>query len=399
MPTAATDTDLGAGGDPLAHGPLTGVRVIELATVLMVPFAAQILGDLGADVIKVEGEGVDAGRVLGGHLHPDLSGSALNLQRNKRSMRLDLKQPDDLATLHELLASADVFVTNVRPGALGRLGLDRRGVEARHPHLVYCEAHGFRSDSVEADRPAFDDIIQAETGLPRLVEQVTGRVAFVPTVVADKISALYVVIAVLAGLRARDVTGDGQRTEVAMFDAVLGFVLAEHLAEAAIEGGSAGYVRILSRFRGPHATRDGYIAALPYSDAHWRALYRAVGREAELDAPEFATLRARIEHADVVYASLGRVMAERVTAEWLEVCHEIGVPAAAVPTLDEIVNDPGLHRGVIDSDEHPVVGPYRVVGPSIHFHDTPTRVRRPAPLIGEHTEELRAELRGGLSSS
>lgn len=379
--------------DLLTDGPLTGIRVVELATVLMVPFAGQILGDLGADVIKVEGAGVDAGRVLGGNVHPDLSGSALNLQRNKRSVRLDLKGAEDLATLHELLATADVFITNIRPGALGRLALDRPAIAARHPHLVYCEAHGFRGDTHEADRPAFDDIIQAESGLPRLVEQVTGRVAFVPTVVADKLSALYVVIAVLAGLRARDHTGRGQRTEVAMFDAMLGFVLAEHLADAAIEGGSAGYLRILSRFRGPHATRDGYIAALPYSDGHWRALYEAVGREAELAAAEFATLRARIEYADIVYASLGRVMAERSTAEWLELCHEIGVPAAPVPTLDEIVNDPELHRGMIQSGEHPVVGPYRVVGPSIQFHDSPTRLRRHAPLIGEHTDEIRAELK------
>ena len=329
------------------------MRVVELATVLMAPYAAQLLGDLGADVVKVEGDQLDAGRVLGGHLHHDLSGVALNLQRNKRSIQLDLKHPDGREAMLRLLDTADAFITNVRPAALARLGLDHASLRDRCPRLVYCEAHGFWSDSPDADRPAFDDIIQAETGLPRLLEANGQRTAFFPMTVADKASGLYIVIAVLSGLLQRVGAERGQRIEVAMFDAVLGFNLVEHIADAAVPGGKAGYVRILSRFRGPHATTDGWVAVMPYSDRHWRALYGAVGREHELDDPAFATLRARILNADRVYESLGRVMGERSTAEWVALGLEIGVPVAAVPTLDEILADPALHRGAIQQAEHP----------------------------------------------
>jgi crotonobetainyl-CoA:carnitine CoA-transferase CaiB-like acyl-CoA transferase len=373
-------------------GPLDGIRVVELATVLMAPYAAQLLGDLGADVIKVEGDELDAGRVLGGHYHPELSGVALNLQRNKRSLQLDLKQPAGLDAMRRLLSTADAFITNVRPGALARLGLDHASLAATHPHLVYCEAHGFWSDSPEGNRPAFDDIIQAETGLPRLLESIGQTTAFLPSTIADKVSGLYITVAVLAGLLQRHAAGAGQRIELAMFDAVLNFNLVEHIAEAAVPGGRAGYARVLSKFRGPHRTTDGWIAVLPYSDAQWRALYGAVGREHELDSPAFSTLRARIANADVVYSSLGQVMAERTTAEWIELCLEIGVPVAPVPTLHEIVTDPALHRGVIEEADHPVVGRYRSVRPPIRFAKSPMAVRRPAPLVGEHTVEILHEL-------
>jgi crotonobetainyl-CoA:carnitine CoA-transferase CaiB-like acyl-CoA transferase len=372
-------------------GPLDGVRVGELATVLMAPFAGQLLGDLGADVVKVESDRHDAGRIIGGGGHHQISGAAVNLQRNKRSIQVDLKQPAGRDVLFRLVAGADVLITNMRPAALERLGLDH-GAFADQPQLIYCEAHGFRTGTADAERPAFDDIIQAETGLPRLHERIGSPTAFMPALMADKVSGLYIVQAVLAALVHQRTTGRGQRVELPMFDAVLSFNLVEHLARAAFPGGEAGYSRILSAHRGPHKTLDGYVAALPYSDRDWEALYEAVGRADELDTPVFRDPRLRLEHPDVVYGSLASVIAERTTAEWIELCLAIGVPVAPVPTLDEIVADEARHRGVVRDAEHPVVGPYREIAPPIIFDDTPMSVRRPAPLVGQHTVELLDEV-------
>lgn len=372
-------------------GPLAGVRVVELATVVMAPMAAQILGDMGADVIKVEGEKLDSGRVLGGSMDEDLSGVALNLQRNKRSIRLDLKQDAGREVLLRLLDTADVFITNMRPAALARLCLDHESVTATRPQLIYCEAHGFRNGSPDAERPAFDDIIQAETGMPRMGEKANMEVRFIPAVMADKLSGLYVAQAVLGALVHHRATGRGQRVEVAMFDAVLNFNLVEHLAAATKPGGATGYSRILSKHRGPHRTKDGFIAVMPYSDRDWKALYEAVGRGHELDEEWFTSHRLRLENPDRVYGSLATVMAQRTTQEWIELCLEIGVPVAPVPSLDEIVEDPALHRGVIEMREHPVVGPYRSIVPPIRFEASPMSVRRAAPLVGEHTLELLTE--------
>ncbi len=241
-----------------ARGPLAGVRVIELATVLMAPLASQILGDMGADVIKVESEKLDSGRVLGGMVDADISSVSLNLQRNKRSIRLDLKNEAGREVLLRVLDTADVFITNMRPQALARLSLDALSVTATRPQLIYCEAHGFRNGTPDADRPAFDDIIQAESGMTRMGERAGMEVRFLPAVMADKLSGLYVAQAVLGALLHHRATGRGQHVEVPMFDAVLHFNLIEHLAGATIPGGSTGYSRILSRHRGPHATKDGY---------------------------------------------------------------------------------------------------------------------------------------------
>ena len=389
MSMSFTDTANTAGTEPL---PLEGVTVIELGNVVMVPFAAQLLGDLGARVIRIEGERKDSGRVIGGVVAPGLSGAALNLQRNKESIQLDLKSADGLEIAHRLVAGADVFVTNMRRGALGRLGLDHDTVVEVNPAIIYVAANGFADGSPDADRPAFDDIIQAETGLPALTGRITGRPRFLPTLIADKLSGMYVVQGVLAALVRRGVTGRGGVVEVPMFDSVLSFNLVEHLAGAAIEGGHAGYSRILSEHRGPHRTKDGWVAVMPYSDEDWRALYEHVGHGDELDDPIFQDHALRLENPDIVYKSLAEVMAQGTTQEWVDLCFELGVPAAPIHDLDEVVDDPGLHRGVIADATHPVVGAYRHVHYPVRFDGEHTPVRTHAPLIGENTEALLAEL-------
>src|ERR1700722_11547199 len=291
-----------------ASGPLKGMRVIELSTVIMAPYACQILGDLGAEVIKVEDDQRgDMNRVMGGGPHPELSGIALNLHRNKKAIQVDLAAPQGREVMERLLDTADVFVSNMRPRALQKLALDYAAVNPGRERLIYCEAHGFSVESGEADRPAFDDILQAATGLPDLVEVVTGTTSFVPSILADKVAGLTIVYTVLAALLHRAFTGEGQRIEVPMFDAVLSFNLVEHLAKAAVPGGVPGYSRILTGHRGPHKTKDGYIALLPYSDDDWKNLYQAVGHEEELEQPWFQGHAARIENASRVYESLGRI--------------------------------------------------------------------------------------------
>lgn len=373
-------------------GPLAGVRVIELATVVMAPYAGQMLGDLGADVVKVEHGGLDSSRLMGAGTTRGLSGVALNLHRNKRSISLDVKSDAGAKALRELLATADVFLTNLRPGPLARLGLRYEDLSDSLPRLVYCESHGFATGSEEENAPVYDDIIQALTGLPSLNQQVLGVTAFLPSLIGDKITGVMITNGVLAALVHRERTGEGQKVEIPMFDTVLSFNLVEHLAGAAIPGERAGYSRIMSSHRGPHRTKDGYVAIMPYTDEHWAALFEAVDRRDMMERPWFAEHGARLKEADRVFQDLAEIVLERTSAEWLELCERLGIPAAPVPTMDDIVNDPARHRGVLREEVHPRVGTYRHIESPIKLSATPATLRRFAPLVGEQTDEILAEL-------
>jgi crotonobetainyl-CoA:carnitine CoA-transferase CaiB-like acyl-CoA transferase len=368
------------------------MRVVELATVIMAPYAGQILGDLGADVIKVEHGPLDSSRLMGGGATRGLSGVALNLHRNKRSIALDVKSVRGATVLRALLATADVFITNLRPAPLARLGLRYEDLAETMPRLVYCESHGFASGTDEENAPVYDDIIQALTGLPSLNHDVLGVTAFVPSLIGDKITGVMISNAVLAALVHRERTGEGQKVEIPMFDTVLSFNLVEHLAGAAIPGTRAGYSRIMSSHRGPHQTADGYVAIMPYTDDHWTALFEAVERTDMMERPWFAEHGARLSDADRVFQDLAEIVIERTTAEWLELCARLGIPAAPVPTIDEIVGDSALHRGVLREESHPLVGAYRHIESPMKFSSTPTSLRRPAPLVGEQTDEILDEL-------
>lgn len=385
-PTATSATD------PTRTGPLAGFRVVEFATVLMGPYAGQLLAGLGADVIKVEDGGGDPSRMIGGGGHPQLSGVAVNLHANKRSIALNVKTETGRAAMLRLIETSDVLVTNLRPGPLARLRLGYDEVRPVNPRLVYCQAAGFRTDDPDADRPAFDDIIQATTGLPSLVAAMGLGPHFMPTTLADKVAAQAIVNAVLAALLYRSSSGEGQRVEVPMFDTVLGFNLVEHLARAAFPGGPAGYTRVLTSHRGPHRTSDGWIAMTPYTDRHWRALYEAVGCGDKLTNYWHASHADRLLHADQAYAELAEVIATRSTAEWLKLCEELDVPASRSPSLDEIVNDEAKHHGVLVDAEHPVVGRYRRVRQAPVFSASPATDQRPAPLVGQDGREVLGEL-------
>ncbi len=353
----------------------------------MGPLAVQVLGDLGADVIKVEDANGDLLRQLGGGPHREMSGMALNLLRNRRSAQLDLKDDADRAVLFALLDSADVVVTNLRPMSLERAGITYHDVAARNPRVVYCQAAGYSPDSPGANLPAYDDIIQAGAGVSDILFRLNGDTGLFPTIMADKVSGLMITTGVLAALFHRERTGVGQQVVVPMHDTVRWFLLAEHLADAATVPayGKPGYSRMLTRNRRPHKTKDGWIAVLPYTNTNWLDLFVAADRPELATDPMFMTIAARVKNADSVYRELGVMMGHRTTAEWLKILDDLGIPAGPVRTLDELIEE-------LPVTTHPVTGSYRHNANPLQFSETPTSLHRFAPMLGEHNAEIRSEV-------
>jgi crotonobetainyl-CoA:carnitine CoA-transferase CaiB-like acyl-CoA transferase len=368
-------------------GPLRGVRVLDMTSVIMGPLATQLLGDQGADVITVERQGASTSRVMGHGPHPEFSGVSLNLLRNKRNVVVDLQHPAGRDVLLRLAATCDVLVTNLRPGPLHRLRLAYADVAEVRPDIVYCRAAGFPSDGDRAEEPAYDDIIQAASGLSDTMRLVHGEPAFLPTLVADKVTGMWIAQAICAALFHRERTGEGQEIEIPMLDAVTAFTLVEHGAGAidAVNPTAAGYPRILSPARRPHPSKDGWVAILPYSREHYEAFFAATGLTGEIDPTMYADGRTRIERSDVLYGYVRRATPARTTAEWLDLCRRLRIPASDVATLDRIVAD-------LPIADHPVAGPYRVIPPPVRFARTPAGVHSEAALPGQHTIEVLREI-------
>jgi crotonobetainyl-CoA:carnitine CoA-transferase CaiB-like acyl-CoA transferase len=372
---------------PGPGGPLAGTRILDLTSVVMGPYATQILGDLGADVILVEDRDGEPNRSMGPGNVPGLSGVSLNLLRNKRSVGLDLKQPEGRIAFLRLAAGCDVLVTNLRPGPLGRLRLTYEDVRAVRPDIVFCQAHGYRSDTDMANAPAFDDIIQSASGIGELFARQGHEPSLLPTLVADKVAGMTIAYSVLAALVHRAATGEGQHVEVPMLDVMQSFVLVEHGAGAIPEPpvDQAGYRRILTAERRPQRTADGWLNMLPYTLENYQALFRAGGREDLLDDPRVATREGRIGNSDSLYREVGAILLQRTTDEWLAFCEQEHIPATAAAVLDDIV-------GSLPLAEHPHAGRYHVIPPPVAFSATPASVRRPAPLPGEDGRAVLAEV-------
>jgi crotonobetainyl-CoA:carnitine CoA-transferase CaiB-like acyl-CoA transferase len=370
-----------------ASGPLSDVRVLDLTSVVMGPLATQILGDLGADVITVEDISGDTNRYMGPGHHPQLSGIALNLMRNKRNISLDLKHPDGREACLRLAERADIVVTNLRPGPLSRLRLAYADVAARNPDVIYCQAQGWPTDTPEGDRPAYDDVVQAASGIAHIYEQQGGEPRIVPSIIADKVSGLTIVYTVLAALHHRDRTGEGQRVEVPMVPTMQAFMLVEHGADAIPEPpiGHAGYPRVLSADRRPQRTSDGWIHMLPYSRDNYVDLFRAGGRSDLADDPRLESRASRSANVQALYSAVMEVVRTRTTSEWLEFCEEHDIPCSAIVDLDDVVAG-------FPVETHPVVGPYHVIPSPTRFDATPASVRRHAPLIGQDGDEVLAEV-------
>ncbi|RVU23297.1 CoA transferase [Streptomyces antnestii] len=377
-------------------GPLAGLRVIELATVIMGPYAGAQLGDLGADVIKIEAPGGDPTRHFEPQRHEGMAGATLNLNRNKRSVRLDLKTSAGREALLALLRTADAFITNVRPQALRRLGLWYEDVADVNPGLVYVNAQGFRSDSPQGDNAAYDDILQAASGLVWLNEQVSGEAYYVPTVLADKVCGLVIVQSVLAALRHRDRTGAGQHVEVPMADTMIAFNLVEHLSGASLEPVQEpgyGYRRVLSKERKACPTADGWMCILPYNDRNWRDFFAHAGRPDLAADPRFSTMAGRVAHADELYAYLREVTPKFTNDEWQDFCDRVSIPAHPVYSLREAAESSYARQGgLLQILEHPSEGTYRYVAPPVRYSRTRGRLWRHCPHVGEHTEEVLTEV-------
>lgn len=375
-------------------GPLAGVRVLDLTAVVLGPLATQILGDYGADVIKVEPPEGDLMRANGVSRRPGMSSIFLAINRNKRSLAIDLKRPEGVAALMRLLPTVDVLVHNMRTAAIERLGLGHAACAAVNPRLVYCVATGFGEDGPDAGKPAFDDVIQAACGLAGLIGHESGEPGYVPSLIADKTTGLALANAVLAALFERTRSDQGQYVEVPMFETMVAFTLAEHLGGRSFEPavGPAGYPRLLAGGRKPAPTLDGHVALLPYTGEHWRKFFSRLGREDLADKYAVDDRHARNARVKELYADMVSITRSLGTAELLALCRELDIPATRIHTIDELPDHPHLKAvGLFQRQHHPSVGPIIAVRPPTRFSRTPAELALPAPELGEHSAAVLRE--------
>ncbi len=368
-------------------GPLDGIRIVDLTTVVLGPYATRILGDMGADVIKVETLSGDQTRHYKPLRHDGMAGYFLNLNRNKRSICVDLKTKEGMEVLMRLLDGAHAFIHNMRQKAADRLGLSYEGVRRVNPEIVYCGAVGFGSAGPYAGRAAYDDVIQAASGLAGLHAMVHGEPAFAPTVLCDKITGQTVAYAVMAALLQQARGGGGQAVEVPMLETAAEFALVEHLHGATFEPplGEIGFKRVLSKYRKPFHTSDGYMCILPYSDSNWSNFFSFTGRTEFLGDPRFGVLADRAQHIDVLYALIEQEAPRFSNSQWQAFCDRVSIPCMPVRSLQEVLDDEHLKAvNMISLHEHPTEGAYRVVRSPAQFNE-PFKVRRHAPRLGEDT--------------
>jgi crotonobetainyl-CoA:carnitine CoA-transferase CaiB-like acyl-CoA transferase len=375
-------------------GPLQGIKVIDMTTVLMGPYATQMLGDYGADVIKVESIEGDVTRLIGPTRHPGMGPVFLNTS-GKRSICLDLKKPAGRDAVLRLIANADVLIYNVRPQAMARLNLGYDVASKINPRLIYAGVFGFGQDGPYAAKPAYDDLIQGATGLPALMAQTSdGTPRYVPNALVDRIVGLTAVGAICASLVHRDRLGRGQRLDIPMFETMTSFVMGDHMGGLTYDPplDKGGYARHLSRDRRPYKTSDGYICVIVYNDKQWQSFFDATGRDDLRNDPKFATFAGRATNIDEVYAELARIFKTRTTADWLALLTKADIPVMPMHDLETILDDPHLvATGYFLIVEHPTEGPIRSMKVSATWSETPVETVRLAPRLNEHGEEILRE--------
>ncbi|HMB59501.1 MAG TPA: CoA transferase [Xanthomonadales bacterium] len=376
--------------------PLEGVKIVEMTSVVLGPYACQMLGDLGADIVKIEPPGGDTNRNLGPYRnHKDMSSLFMSCNRNKRSIVLDLKSERGRLASLQIMREADVVVHNFRPGAMDRLGLDYEAVKAVNPGVIYCATYGYSKNGPYGMKGALDDSIQAASGIAALNEMVLGEPRYLPTIMADKTTGLFVTQAVLAALFHKERGGEGQEIEVPMFESMTSWVMVEHLWGQTFDPpiGKAGYVRLMAEHRKPYRTKDGlYLAVLPYWDAHWHTFAKLSGHPELATDPRFVDMGTRLKNINESYRVTGEIIASRTRQEWLDLLGETNVPMMVVNGLDDLVNDPHLKAtGFWQEFEHPQEGPIRSSSPPMNFSVTPASIRRLAPRLGEHSVEVLRE--------
>lgn len=383
-------------GDRILNQPLDGVRIIDLSSVVMGPFATQLLGDLGADIVKVEPPDGDILRHIAPMRHPAMGHIFLHHNRNKRSIVLDLKKPEGLSALHKLIKTADVLFYNVRPQAMKRLKLSYEEVAAINPQIIYVGAYGFSQRGPYAAQPAYDDLIQGMAAMPSLLHE-AGATAprYAPLAIADRITGLAAVNAVTTALFARSRTGKGQAVEVPMFETVTQMVLADHMGGFTFNPpeGPYGYARMLAPDRAPYQTKDGYMCVLIYNDKHWRAFFRLIGQEDTFSTDtRFSSHEARSRNIAEVYAFAAEQLKLRTNSEWEKLLREADIPSAPMKSVGDLLNDEHLAQiGFFRDTDHPSEGRLREMTMASHWSGADAMPHRPAPRLGEHSAELLRE--------
>ncbi|MBM3621081.1 MAG: CoA transferase [Alphaproteobacteria bacterium] len=380
----------------MTGGPLDGVRVIDLTTVVVGPICTRTLADQGADVIKVEAPGGDLLRTMAqGSRNPGMSGKFMNFNRNKRSICLDLKHPDGIAAMRRLIAGADVFVSNVRPEGLTRAGLDHASLSKDNPRLIHCSILAFGRGGRYFNRPAYDPIVQSLSGVAGTFERAIGEPRFVPMVMTDHTTGLIAAQCIGFALYRREKTGVGEAIDVPMFENMASFVMSEHLGAATFDPpvGPTGDGRLLSPDYRPLPTRDGYITVGPNTNPQAFAFFDAIGRPELKTDPRFDSAASRTANAAAYFKVRMEGLAQKTTAEWLEIFEKLDVPAARYNSIDDLLSDPHLDDvGFFRREEHPSQGRIRRTKVANTFSGGARSDERHAPTMGEHTAAVLAEI-------
>jgi crotonobetainyl-CoA:carnitine CoA-transferase CaiB-like acyl-CoA transferase len=375
-------------------GPLSGVRILDLTSVLMGPYTTQIFADLGADVIKIEGPAGDTTRALPPMVAPGQGSMFLNVNRGKRSLRLDLKQTAARDAVLRLAKSADVFIHSMRAAAIGRLGLDYATLSGVNAKIIYANLYGFGREGPYADYPAYDDIVQGASGLAAMQSRLTGGdPGYVASAVADKVAGLTGAYAVMAALFNRERSGKGQEIEVPMFETMVSFVLAEHLCGAITvpPSGPPEYPRVIAPDRKPYRTKDGFIGLMIYNDKQWRAFFKLIGNPAWSSDPMFASMTSRTENIGAVLGRLGDVIAARTTADWMDLFADAEIPAMPIMSTQDLLSDPHLEATGFWHRAESNLGPVQMPGIPTRFSETPGAIGDPGPALGADSEVILRE--------
>ncbi len=376
---------------------LKGLRVIDLSTVVLGPYATQLMADMGADVVKVEPKGGDVFRAARPGRKGRDGAHFLNLNRNKKSIALDLTQADDFAVLSELIKTADVLVHNLRENSAAKLGVDYASVRKLKPDIVYCSARGF-GRGILGDEPAYDDCIQAASGLAWLNADAEGEPRFVRTILCDKVAGLHLAFAIAAGVAARERTGEGVYIETPMYEAMASFLLVEQLSGQTFVPPlpERGYARLNAPGRKPYRTRDGYAAIMPYTAAQWRRFLKIIGREDLAESETIADDRMRSSAIESLYEIIEEAAPARTTSEWLSALREADIPCAPVNRLEDLPEEPHMKEsGFFRTMTHPREGCLMYSRSPFSIPTAAETPDRPAPVLDADRAEILAGLKSG----